>query len=341
MTDAKGNVTFVVPAGVHVGKHTLSVNFTGDSPFYVASDKTTTLSVVKTATLLKMGNVTKRYGQTATFTAVIRRTTDSARLAGKTISLTLDGDSIGQATTDANGAVAFTYLVDEQLQAGAHDIEAAFAGDASYKASVIDVFLSVDPADTRITVNNVAGTYGQTKSLVAILKRNTDNKVVSGRAITFSVDGNNVGTATTDSTGKATLPYLFDEPLAAGAHTLAATFTGDDGYNPSTKSATLTASQAATKISQPSITGKVGATVQLVAKLKRSTDNNYLNARTIRFSVNGSEVGTAQTDSTGAAAYSYTIPSSLTAGKYTLKVAFDGDSFYLGSAYSGAALTVK
>ena len=172
----------------------------------------------------------------------------------------------------------------------------------------------------------------------AKLKRKTDSQPLVGKDVSFSVDGVAVGTAVTDGTGVATLPYAIGES-AIGTYTFVASYAGTIQYSASSSTGKLTVKQANTSLKQSSVKGKAGSIVTLTATLKRNTDYKLLANETVDFFVDGVSVGTGTTDVNGVATLSYTVTQAV--GIYALKVAFGGDVNYLASSYSKASLTVK
>ncbi|MCX7925871.1 MAG: Ig-like domain-containing protein, partial [Fimbriimonadales bacterium] len=71
---------------------------------------------------------------------------------------------------------------------------------------------------------NVAGRRGDTVQLSATLTRADNNAGISGAAITFSVNGAQVGAATTNASGVATLNYAIPNVLSPGNHVITAEF---------------------------------------------------------------------------------------------------------------------
>ena len=65
--------------------------------------------------------------------------------------------------------------------------------------------------NTSLTVNSATGTYGGTVNLSARLT--SGGSSVSGRSITFTLNGSGVGSATTGSNGMATLENVTSSPL--------------------------------------------------------------------------------------------------------------------------------
>ena len=87
------------------------------------------------------------------------------------------------------------------------------------------------------------------------------------RTIRFLIDGVEVGSSTTGSTGQATLPHKLNETV--GTHQFKAAFDGDDVYAPITSAAAkLTVSFIKTTLTVPAITAGPGQTTNLKATLK-------------------------------------------------------------------------
>lgn len=79
----------------------------------------------------------------------------------------------------------------------------------------------------------------------------------------------------------------------------------------------------------------------LKGKLIRLSDKALVIGRTVRFQIEGVDVGSAVSGANGEIKLDYTIPLTLAAGTHAITVLFDGDSFYLSSTETKATLTVK
>lgn len=95
--------------------------------------------------------------------------------------------------------------------------------------------ITINKLTTQITVNNTTGINNQTTNLTATLT-DTNGKPVKDKEVNFTVNGNSVGSTTTNSNGIATIPYKLSN---MGDFVLAASFKGDDDYSTSTGSGTL------------------------------------------------------------------------------------------------------
>ena len=80
-----------------------------------------------------------------------------------------------------------------------------------------------------------------------------------------------------------------------------------------------------TTITVDPVSGLNGKNVNLTATLTDS-DGNPINGANVQFSVNGTNVGTANTDNNGIATLPYTIPQ--TNGTYTILAKYAGNDTY-------------
>ena len=215
----------------NTGDHALKVRFEGDSLLAPANDKMT-LSIVKANTKLSAGGVSLAYGERKPLSATLLRVTDKGNPAKTPLTFSLDDVVLGTAKTDANGVASLNYKLEETLAPGKHTLKVSFAGDANHNASSTTVTLTANKATTRLNQTSTTGKKGDTISLAANLKRNTGGANLSGRVVTFFVDGTSVGTATTGSDGNAALSYAITQ--AKGKYKLKVTFDGDDFYLPTT-----------------------------------------------------------------------------------------------------------
>lgn len=341
-TDADGRtlLSYALRDNITVGSHALTAEFAGTAQ-YNSSTSGATLVVNRTDSSVTVLARSGAYGKTVSFTGTLKRATDGAKLANQTLSFSIDGAAIGQTVTDAKGNATLVYAIPESLSLGSHTLAVQFAGTAQYAPSASSAPFTVSKADTFIIMADVSGFYGKTIGFSARLRRNTDETGLPNQTITFRLDGAVIGTAVTNSQGRADFSVKPEESLSPGAHALRADFAGSALYNASKGTAVLTVNQTPTYIAVASLSGKRGATVNLVAKLKRSTDSKGAAGRSVAFAVDGVAVGTATTDSAGVATLAYVIPANAALGAHALEGSFAGDAYYAPATSSGATLTVK
>src|SRR5207245_2944431 len=110
---------------------------------------------------------------------------------------------------------------------------------------------------------------------------------------------------------------------------------------------TYTVSKAvATSLTVAAATGTYGGTVNLSATLTKTSDNSGVNGETVSFTLNGSRVGRAATNSSGVATLNNASLSGINAGTYNpgpssgVAASFAGDTNFLSSSSSNS-LTVN
>jgi len=182
-------------------------------------------------------------GNMVTMVASLRRASDNAPLTGKTVVFKLEGNVVGSPTVDETGEAILDYVIPEALGTGDKTITVEFAGDAEYDSATDTAVLTVLKADTSIFVPNVSGQIGETVNLTATITRVWDGAPLSGKTLIFNIEGTQAGSAPTNESGVATLPYTIPQSLGTGTKHMLVQFAGDDLYNPSTGEGNLIVSQ--------------------------------------------------------------------------------------------------
>ena len=246
LTDATGQATssYLLPPGTTIGAHPgLVASFAGD-PTFKAVSQTGTYLVSKVVTALTVTTASGAMGQRITLSAQMTRTDTHAGVAGKSVSFMVDGMTVANspATTTSSGFASVSYTIPSGTALGSHTVAVAFVGDATDNAASGSGTLTVTKANTTVAVTPVSGARGTSVTLTATLTRLTDGAVLTGKMVTFTVDGASVGTGTTNSSGVATFSYAIPAGSTAGSHPLAASFAGDAGQNAGAGSSTLTES---------------------------------------------------------------------------------------------------
>ena len=236
-----GMATFTT-SSLSVGGHTVTAAYSGNynnAPAdSTASPLTQTVNQAQSA--LTVANLSGGAGQTLALSATLL-TTGGAPLGGKSVTFRVNGVVVGIGVTISSGKATFNYTVPATLTVGNnYPITAAYAGDASATASAGSGTLTVNPALTAVYVTAVSGSVGQTRTLKATLKRMPGGVALSGKTLSFSVDGTPVGTAVTNSSGLASLNYAIAPGTSGGNHPLTISFAGDSANTASSGTGTLT-----------------------------------------------------------------------------------------------------
>jgi hypothetical protein len=185
--------------------------------------------------------------------------------------------------------------------------------------------LTVTPAGLPVPVLTYTGPSSATPqgsiTLTATL-RNASGSPLSGKRITFTLDGVTFSTKTNRS---GVVRWRTNAPTAAGSYPIGITFAGDASYAPVTLAPSLSVAKIVTALSYSgSTSASTRSSITLRATL--TTDSGAAVARkTVTFTLAG-VVLSARTNSSGVASVKTRAPTS--AGSYAIGIAFAGDTTY-------------
>jgi hypothetical protein len=242
--NGSGQVTFAT-AALTVASHTVVGCYAGTATFAASSGSV--VQVVNMApTTLTVAPASGTFGGTAALSATLTRSSDGP-IAGKTITFTLNGSPAGTATTNASGVASIAAASLGTINAGSYPtgVGASFTSDGSFASATGTAALTVSQATVTVTVTVIPTSiaYGALVELDADLAPG-----LSGRTISFSIDGTPVGTDVTSGSGKAKLMNVNPATagIGVGSHTVTATFPAEQNYGTATGTGSLTITQAAT-----------------------------------------------------------------------------------------------
>ncbi len=195
------------------------------------------------------------YGGTTSLTATLTSTAGGTPIAGKTVEFYLGGSGIdasgnctgthvGSGTTQADGAATLASASLAGISAGNYPYGAcaSFAGDGTYAATTATSDLNISGAATTLTVAEATGNYGGTVDLSATLT--SGGSPLHNEDVTFSLFGNEIGTAKTGVDGVASLSGVSLSGYNAGvSQDIGGSFAGAGSYDPSEGTAQITIRQ--------------------------------------------------------------------------------------------------
>ncbi len=240
-TAATGIATTYLTPAFGAGSHTVVASFLGDS-LYKPFSRTFTLTITKADTTTTTNKAALFRGIAANLTAKLVRKTDNGTPAGEELLFKIDGTAIGSAVTDGTGTATLSYIADTTFSVGNHTLTAEFAGDSNHNGSAsAGAAITISKNKTVLSQSSVSRYPGGKVTLTATLKRSVDKLLLSGKTITFSVNGTVVGTGVTNDSGVASYLYNIPSTMALGKYPLSVSFDEDDYNLASTYSgATLT-----------------------------------------------------------------------------------------------------
>lgn len=184
-------------------------------------------------------NVSGTLGGSVQLTATLQRTDTLAGISGKSLHFAVNEVAVGSAVTNTNGVATLAYSIPESFSTGTRTVSVTFRGDSSTNPSSGSSTLTISRATPEILLDSLVARRGQTVNLQATLRRQDNAAPISGRSITFRVAGAAVGSANTDASGRASVPYTVALDATLGSRTLRAEFAGDSVYMNASRDATL------------------------------------------------------------------------------------------------------
>ena len=285
------------------------------------------ITVEQVDTTLTTNNASGYNGKIVNLAAKLS-TQNGSLLSGKNVTFKVNGTEVGSAITGSDGIAALGYNVTQTK--GTYNITADFAGDDTCLANKSNGTLTVNVLTTSIVVNNVSTYNGKTVGLNASLV-DENGDPLTNKNITFKIEGADVGTATTNENGIASLNYTVTQ--TEGNYSVDADFAGDYVYIASTNTGNLTVNVITTNIAVNDVKSLNGKTVNLIANLT-GVNGTPLAGKTITFNLNGDIAGTAVTSTNGIATLNYKLNKS---GNYPITADFAGDHVYVASRSTGEA----
>jgi Bacterial Ig-like domain (group 3) len=185
------------------------------------------------ATSLTVSAATGDFADATTVSAVLKKASDSSAIAGKSVTLTLNGSEHCTATTDATGTASCQVTPGEP--AGTYPLTASFAGDGDFLSSNGSNDFVVTHEETGLSyTGDTSAVNGQPVTLSGVLA--TDDPAagtpLGGKLVTFTLGSGGSAqscSGTTNASGAASC-QIASVSQAAGAVPVAASFAGDTFY---------------------------------------------------------------------------------------------------------------
>lgn len=329
-TIGSGQATYTTPA-LTAGSHSITAVYGGDTSFLTSTSSALgeTVNPASTSTTLASSANPSSFGQTVVFTATVAVSAPGSGGPTGTITFYDNGSSLGTGTVTGGQATYST----SSLALGTHPITAVYGGDSNFTGSTSSPALSqaVRSATTTTVGSSLTpSTYGQPVVFTATV---TGSGGTLTGSVTFLDGTTTLGTGTIIS-GQATYTT---SALAAGSHSITASYGGDSNFGSSTSSPALvqTVNQAASATTVSSSSPNPSTFGQSVTFLATVSGSGATGA--VTFEDGTATLGTVTVSGGGA---SFTT-SSLSAGAHSIRAIYSGDSNFLGSTSAVLTQTVN
>jgi hypothetical protein len=163
-----------------------------------------------TNSALSSADATGTYGGTVMLTATL--TANGVNLSGRSLTFTLNGASVGVATTDLNGVATLADVSLSGINGGTYPgaVIAQFAGDLTFAPSTVTVQLIVQPATPLLQVAGGAFTYDGQPHPANVALTGVNNEALAPVVVLY----NGAGAV----------------PVNAGSYAINASFAGNQNY---------------------------------------------------------------------------------------------------------------
>jgi hypothetical protein len=329
----------VTPSGLLPGSHTVGVIYSGDSNYQAQVSPATTVSIIPppttTQTTLTAPSTQLVVGQTVVLTAVV----SSSQATGNVSFIDSNGPvQTTIATIALSGNLAATSPL--SLSQGSHSIVAQYNGDTNFQASASNpVNITVGKANTTTTLTsppaNSAASAGTAITLSAQVAVQAPGVATLSGSIQFLDGANVLGTRTLSGGGAASMTVT----LAAGSHTLTATYSGNSSLNSSSGSVPFAVNGIATITATPQVTGNAAVGQQLtITTVVSGPSGSGTPTGFVSFSDGTTPIGQIALDGKGNA----TLPnvSFGSAGTHFIFANYLGDTTFAPSSSSSFALAL-
>ncbi len=235
-TDSNGAASCSIAPNGPAATYSLTATFGGDtatpSPLLATSGSANLVVSPDTTRLTYTGATTAVNTDGMTLSGVLSSGPASAPVpvVGQSVALTLGTGASAQscsATTDASGSASCT-IADVSQTVGPVPVTAGFAGTTYFAPSSASSSATVGnppPSPVSLTVNAGSGDFADATTVSATLTNLTTSSGVPGEPVTFTLNGIQTCTGTTDANGVASCSLIPNEPAAS--YSLTASFAGD------------------------------------------------------------------------------------------------------------------
>lgn len=230
-TDASGAASCSITLSQTPGDYAVTASFDGDATYQASSDGQT-FTIERAVTMTSYGGPpSSEYYAPFTASATLVDPDGGAPVAGETVRFALGSTDGCSDVTDASGSASCS--ITPTQGAGSYRLVASFAGDDLYVARTNTEPFTIKPARTATTVTAspaTASTFGQPVTFTAVVSTPDSPGAPHPRgSATFTVDTTPAGSGSLVAASASTATAS----LAAGSHTVTATYGGENNFLPS------------------------------------------------------------------------------------------------------------
>jgi VCBS repeat-containing protein len=335
--------TITIPSGS--ASFSLQAVYAGDANYKTSTSSPVTLNLAKSSTTsaVAIASSSVTAGAQVTVTATVTPSAVSASYPSGSLAVKLDSATVGSITltpgSPSTGSTTITIP-----SGGQHTLGGSYGGDSYYTGSTApNVAFTAAPDPTRLTLTTNTSSYapGTSVTVTAHLTATNAQSTAATGKVTFTYDGTVLGSVALSSA--ATAAYTVSN-LAAGTHTVTASYVGDANYATATNSLTLDVQKLATTTviapatSSPTYLSSLAVTLTVAPTGAAASTKP---SGTVTLYLDGNSISSGQLTAGSPSATKVTIPAaSLTVGTHVLTATYNGDTYYSTSTATAISVTV-
>ncbi len=326
--DGTGTATLSLST-LAVGSHPITAVYSGDTNDQASNSSAVTQVVQETTTTVLTSSANpSAYGQSVTFTATVTpESVPGAVTPTGTVTFYNGMTELGTGTLNGSGVATFSTGA---LAVGTESITASYPGDTYNLTSTSNAVSQVvhkDDTTTALVASPNPSVFGQSVTLTATVTANSPGVNTPGGAVTFYCGSTQIGTATLNASGVASIST---SSLAVGTRSLSAVYAGDgndNGSSSNTYSQVVNQDATTTTLASSLNPSQLGIqAVTFTATITVTSPGVGTPTGTVTFYDNGTAIGTGTVStSAGVTTATYTT-SSLSLGSHPITATYTGDT---------------
>ena len=287
------------------GLYMVEVSYSGDATHAPSKDESSFNVLEATTTSM---NITGNYNLNNNITIHVSVVNNANMPVDGKVSITIDNNE--NIVDLVNGCANLTVTLTE---AGIHTITATYLGNDVYGQSSTTENITVNKVNTT-TMLNIAGVVGLNKNITitAMVKDDKNNPINNGM-VSIEIDGNKQVLNLVN--GSVELITSINTP---GDHVITATYLGDDNYNPSSATETITLNKVNTMV-DVSIIKALTTNTTITVTVKTEDNTQITNGAINVLDENGNKITSGN----------------ITNGKYTVNLTPKAGTYYYTFEYLG------
>jgi hypothetical protein len=303
-----------------LGVHSITASYAGDADNAAAQSSALTETIQQsTTTQLSAAPNPSLAGKPVTLSATVVGANGSA--PSGTVTFKDGASALGTGALTAGQAT----LTTSTLSIGTHALIAIYSGDSldtgSTSSAVSEVVQSAGTS-TALSTSGSPALYGATVTFTAAV---TGSGTTPAGSVTFKDGNQTLGTSILNPNGQA---IYSTNTLAAGSHSITASYAGDADNQPSISGTLTQVIQAQTTTTLVPAPPTAIATTAVVLTAQVGSNAGTKPGGTVSFLDGGTVLGTATLNQSGTATLSVTT---LAAGNHALDAVYAGDALDAGS----------